>query len=117
MESTRCILLEKEMPKKLWAKAANTIIYLLNKMSTSALQKRTPFEARFGYKPDLQHFKTFGCLCFTYVSQVKIDKLDRKAKPKVFIRYNSPSKTYRIFQPQNEKILVSKYVNFMEDKQ
>jgi hypothetical protein len=51
------------------------------------------------------------------VSQVKIDKLDRKAKPKVFIGYNSPSKTYRIFQPQNEKILVSKYVNFMEDKQ
>jgi hypothetical protein len=117
MESTRCILHEKEMPKKLWAKVANTIIYLLNRMSTSALQKRTPFEARFGYKPDLQHFKTFGCLCFTYVSQVKIDKLDRKAKPKVFIRYNSPSKTYRIFQPQNEKILVSKYVNFMEDKQ
>jgi hypothetical protein len=50
------------------------------------------------------------------VPQVKKDKLDKKAKSGVFIRYNSPLKAYKIFQPQNEKILVSKDVNFMEDK-
>jgi len=51
------------------------------------------------------------------VPQVKRDKLDKKAKLGVFIRYNSPSKAYIIFQPQNGKILVNKDVNFMEDKQ
>jgi len=81
------------------------------------LQKRASFEAWFRYKPDLQHLKIFDCLCFTYVPQVKRDKLDKKAKLEVFIGYNNSSKTYKIFQPQNEKILVSRDVNFMKDKQ
>jgi hypothetical protein len=52
------------------------------------------------------------------VPQVRRDKLNKKAKLGVFIGYNSPSKAYRIFQPQNKKkILVSRDVNFMEDKQ
>jgi hypothetical protein len=86
-------------------------------MPTRALQKKTPFEAWFGYKPNLQHLKIFGCICFTHVPQVKRDKLDKKSEPGVFIGYNSPSKAYRIFQPQNGRILVSRDVNFMEDKQ
>jgi hypothetical protein len=86
-------------------------------MPTRALQKKTPFEAWFGYKPDLQHLKIFGCICFTHVPQVKRDKLDKKSEPGVFIGYSSPSKAYRIFQPQNGRILVSRDVNFMEDKQ
>jgi hypothetical protein len=81
------------------------------------LQKRASFEAWFRYKPDLQHLKIFDCLCFTYVPQVKRDKLDKKAKLEVFIGYNNSSKTYKIFQPQSEKILVSRDVNFMKDKQ
>ena len=87
-------------------------------MLTIALQKRTSFEFWFGYKPNLQHLKISSCLCCTYMPQVKRDKLDKKkAKLGVFIGYNSLSKAYIIFQPQNGKILVNKDVNFMEDKQ
>ncbi|RVX14481.1 Retrovirus-related Pol polyprotein from transposon RE1 [Vitis vinifera] len=48
---------------------------------------------------------------------VKRDKLDKKAEPGVFIGYSNSSKAYRIFQPQNGKILVSRDVKFMEDRQ
>jgi len=107
----------KRAVKETMAKVANISVYLLNRMPTNALQKIISFEAWFGYKLDLQHLKIFGCLCFTYVPQVKRDKLDKKAEPGVFIGYNSPSKAYIIFQPQNKKILISRDVNFMEDKQ
>ncbi|KAL6345329.1 hypothetical protein AAG906_015812 [Vitis piasezkii] len=40
-----------------------------------------------------------------------------KGEPRVFIGYRNSSKAYRIFQPQNGKILVSRDVKFMEDKQ
>ena len=43
--------------------------------------------------------------------------MDKKAELEVFIRYNNTSKAYRIFQPQNGKILVSRDVKFMEEKQ
>jgi len=51
------------------------------------------------------------------VPQVKRDKLDKKAEPGIFIGYSSTSKAYRIFQPQNGKIIVSRDIKFMEDKQ
>ncbi|RVX14987.1 Retrovirus-related Pol polyprotein from transposon TNT 1-94 [Vitis vinifera] len=117
MEMTRCMLHEKELPKKLWAEPANTAVFLLNRLPTRVLQKKTPFEAWFGYKPDLKNLRTFGCLYFSYVPQVKRDKLDKKAEPGVFIGYSNSSKAYRIFQPQNGKILVSRDVKFMEDRQ
>jgi hypothetical protein len=76
------MLHEKELLKKLWAEAANTSVYLLNKMPTRALQKKkTLFETWFGYKLDLQHLKIFGCICFTLIPQVKRDKLDKKSEP------------------------------------
>ena len=37
MEMARCMLHEKELPKKLWAEVANTSVYLLNRMPTRAL--------------------------------------------------------------------------------
>jgi len=52
----------------------------LNRSPTKALQTRIPFEAWFGYKPKLLNPKTFGCLCFSYISQIKIDKLNKKTK-------------------------------------
>jgi hypothetical protein len=38
------MLHEKELPKKLWAEAANTSVYLLNRMPTRALQKKLPLK-------------------------------------------------------------------------
>ena len=40
MEMTRCMLHEKELPKKLWAEAANTAVFLLNRLPTRVLQKK-----------------------------------------------------------------------------
>ena len=117
MEMTRCMLHEKELPKELQAEAANTAVFLLNRLPTRVLHKKTPFEGWFGYEPDLQNLKICGCVCFSYVPQVKRDKLDKKAELRVFIGYSNTSKAYRIFQPQNGKILESRDVKFMEDQQ
>ena len=50
---TRCMLYEKELLKKLWVEAANTVVFLLNRLPYRVLNKKTPFEGWFGYKPDL----------------------------------------------------------------
>ena len=50
MEMTRCMMHEKELPKKLWVETANTTIFLLNRLPTRVLHRKTPFEDWFGYK-------------------------------------------------------------------
>ncbi len=53
MEMARCMLHEKELPKNLWAEAASTAVFLLNRLPTRAVKEKTPFEAWFDYKLDL----------------------------------------------------------------
>ena len=114
MEMTRCLLHDKRLPKKFWAEAANTSVFLLNRWPTKALQTRTPFEAWFGYKPKLINLKIFGCLCFSYIPQNKRDKLDKKAKVGIFVGYSAVAKAYRIYIPQRNKEIISRDVQFFK---
>ena len=45
---------------------------------------------------------------------MKRDKLDRKAEADIFVGYNNFTKDYRVFQPQTEKVIVSKDIKFIE---
>ncbi|CAJ2637049.1 unnamed protein product [Trifolium pratense] len=114
MEMARCLLHEKELPKKFWAEAANTAVFLLNRLPTKALQKKTSFEAWYGYKPELLNLNIFGCLCYSYIPKVKRDKLDKKAEPGIFVGYSLISKAYRIYIPHNDKVIVSRDVKFLD---
>jgi hypothetical protein len=114
MEMARCLLFEKDLPKKFWAEAVNTAVFLLNRLPTRALQHKTPYEVWHGYKPSLQNLKVFGCLCFTHIPQVKRDKLDRKAEAGIFVGYSNVTKGYRVYQPATEKIIISRDIKFVE---
>lgn len=114
MEMTRCLLHDKNVPKTFWAEAANTAVFLLNRLPSKALSEQTPFESWHGFKPKLLNLKFFGCLCFCYIPEVKREKLDRKAEPGIFVGYSSKSKAYRVYLPQTNKIIVSRDVQFFE---
>ena len=105
-----------QLPKKFWVEVAHTSVFLLNRLPIKALQQKTPFEAWYDYKPWLKILKTFGCLCFSYIPHVKRDKLDKKAEARIFIGYSSITKAYRIYLPENNKVIVSRDVKFFESE-
>jgi len=111
------MLHEKNLPKKFWTEAANTAVFLQNQLLTRAVKDQTPFEAWYGYKPSLNFLKIFRCLCFTFVPQIKRDKLDKRALPDIFIGYSLVAKAYKVFQPQTGKIVINWDVHFMEDEE
>lgn len=41
--------------------------------------------------------------------------MDKKVEPGIFVGCSSLSKAYRIYQPQNDKIIVSRDVKFVEN--
>ena len=117
MKMTRFMLHEKNFPNKFWAEAANKSVFLQNRLSTKATKDWTPFEAWYRFKPSLNFLKVFGCLCFSYIPQVKRDKQYKKSVPDIFIGYSSVSKAYKVFQPQTENIIFSRDVNFIENEE
>ena len=116
LEMTRCLLHEKDLPKKFWVEAASTIVYLLNRLPTKALKKYTLFESWFSNQPKVMNLKTFSCLCFSFVPKVKRDKLDKQSEMRIFVRYSDTSKAYRIYLPQTNKIVVSKMSSFWKQR-
>ena len=115
MEMTRCLMFEKNLPREYWAEAAHTAVFLLNRLPTKAVIRKTPYEVWYGFKPSLKNLKVFGSLCFVYVPRAKRDKLDKKAEAGIFVGYSLISKAYRIFQPNTRKMLISRDVHFMEN--
>ena len=57
VEMARCSLLEAKLPSKFWAEAIATAAHIRNRCPTRSLSNRIPYEARFGKKPDVSHFK------------------------------------------------------------
>lgn len=78
MEMVRCMLHEKDLPKKFWAEAANKTVFLQNRLPTKALQDKTSFEAWYGFKPSLSFLKIFGCVYFVMCHRLNETSLTRK---------------------------------------
>jgi hypothetical protein len=117
MNMVRSILSGKGIPKPFWPEAVNWAFYVLNRCPTYALTDITPHEAWSGTKPSVDHFRVFGCLAHVHVPDVKRSKLDNKSFVCALLGMSDESKGYRLFDPLNKKIVVSKDVIFEEDKQ
>ena len=104
----------KKISKEFWAEAVACAIYLCNRSPTKALDKMTPQEAWSGRKPSVSHLRVFGCLAYVHVPDESRTKLDDKSKKFVFIGYDEKFKGYKLFDPTNNKLIVSRDVQFDE---
>lgn len=79
-----CVARERAS-QKVRGEAINTVVFWSNRLPKKAVGGQNTFEAWHGYKPSLKNLKIFDCLCFSYIPQLKRDKLDKKAEPGTFI--------------------------------
>ena len=108
MEMRRCLLHDKGLPKKFWAEATNTAIFLQNRLPMKALQKKMPFEAWYGDSDIIVRFirqylvlilvtyctrhwisVQIWYLCYWQASGVKSDKKRQIPKDQAF--YSMPT--------------------------
>lgn len=114
MNLVRSTLSERRMPKEFWAEGVKWITYVLNRSPTTALEDQTPEEAWSGMKPDVKHFKVFGCIGHVHIPEAKRTKLDNKSCKCIFLGVSEESKAYRMYNPISKKIMVSRDVVFEE---
>ena len=100
--------------RKLWAEAVNTAAYLRNRSPTNALDRKTPYEAMNGKKPDVSHLREFGCECFVHVPKDERKKFDAKSKKCTFVGYGDAVKGFRVYDANKNKIHLSRDVIFNE---
>ena len=71
VEAARAMLCNQGLSKFLWGEVANTIVYIQNRCPHFALDSKTPKEVFSGKKPDVSHFRVFGCLVYFHVPKEK----------------------------------------------
>ena len=68
-----------------------------------------------GRKPNISHMKVFRCIAYACILEQKRTKLDDKNSKLIFIGYNTKFKAYKLFDPNNSKIMISRDVKFNEE--
>ena len=87
MDMARCIL--ENIPSFLWSEDMNTIIYTLNRCPIKSIELKTPFDVWIGKKPNISHFRVFGCEALSYIIYEKINTLDKRSKKCIFVGNDS----------------------------
>jgi len=112
-EKARALIFDSNLPKTMWGEAILTSAYLLNRSPTVTINT-TPAEKWYGKTPDLSKLQIFGSICYAKILGPK-KKLDSRTKEAIFVGYSLNS--YRLWDPINKKIFVSRDVVFSKEIQ
>ncbi|KAF0726422.1 hypothetical protein Ae201684P_021073 [Aphanomyces euteiches] len=105
------------LPATLWGHCFEYVVYVYNHTPQELLNQRTPYEVLFGKPSRLHMLKTFGCLAFKFVPKSQRDgKLTNPATPCVFLGYATEQLGYKLWNPKDQTVTVSRSVTFDESK-
>ena len=114
LDMVRSMMKSKNMPKEFWAEAVQCAIYIQNRCPHARLNGKTPQEVWSGQKPSVSHLKVFGSVAYAHVPSQQRTKLEDKCKKYVFIGYDEMTKAYKLLDPINQKVIVSRDVRVDE---
>ena len=84
-EMARTLLQHASLPPSFWGEAVATSVHILNRSLTKAVDGKTPYEVFTGCKPDVSHFKVFGCVAHVHVPSHKRRSMESKSKELIFL--------------------------------
>ncbi|KAG8474805.1 hypothetical protein CXB51_031510 [Gossypium anomalum] len=111
MEKVRCMLSNANLPKSFWVEAASTTCFLINRSPSVAIEKKTPQEVWSGNPANYSDLKIFGCPAYAHVNNGKLEPRSIKC---VFLGYKACVKGYKLWCPENRKVVISRDVVFDE---
>ncbi|GJS21486.1 zinc finger, CCHC-type containing protein [Tanacetum coccineum] len=116
LSTTRSMMKAMKLPLTFWAEAVRHAIYILNRVPTRALIDKTPYEALYNRKPNLENLRIFGCTAYAKITIPHLKKLDDRSIPLIYLGVEEGSKACRLYDPIAKKKHVSRDVRFMETK-
>ncbi|GJR12950.1 retrovirus-related pol polyprotein from transposon TNT 1-94, partial [Tanacetum coccineum] len=110
LEKVWCMLSNDGLGKEFWAKVVRYTCHLINRLPSTAIDGKTPFEKWYG-KPasDYDSLHVFGSAAYYHVKE---SKLDPRAKNALFMGITSRIKGYRLWCLKTKKTIFSRDVTF-----
>ena len=115
LELARAMLIANELPIFLWPEAVAHAVYIRNRSPTKALADKTPHEAWTGEKPNVSHFREFGCDIWVLREGENVSKLAPRSKRMKFMGFEDGQRAVRYYDPEKRSIKVSRNIVFNEN--
>lgn len=113
-ETSISMLFHAFAPASLWFDAFATAVYVINRLPSSVLDNKSPYELLFHYAPNYVIFKPFGCRVFSFLRDYAANKLSPRSHPCIFLGYSSAHKGFWCFDLVFAKVLTTRYAQFYE---
>ncbi|GBM83656.1 Retrovirus-related Pol polyprotein from transposon TNT 1-94, partial [Araneus ventricosus] len=114
VDAIKVMLNSSGLSKGFWAEALLCHTYVWNRVCHGN-QSLTPFELYSGHKPSVKHLKAFGSTAYAGVPKQLRKKFDMRAKKGIMVGYALKIRGYRIWLPNERKIVETINVSFDED--
>ena len=114
MDKVRCMMIQSQLPKGLWAETLLTVCLLVNLSPSAAIDFKTPLEIWFGKPGNYIDLKAFGYDAYAHVKQGKLSPRALRGK---FIRYPDGVKGYKLWctDLSPPRCIISRDVIFNEE--
>ena len=115
VELARAMLTARKVPEFLWEFAVAHAAYLRNRSFTRAVPDATPYERRFGKKPDVSHLREFGTPVWILSEGPSVPrKMLPKSVEKLFIGFDDAARAVKYFSKDSRKVLISRNFRFIK---
>jgi len=111
----RSIMFHYNLPKQFWCYAVCHAIYIINRLPSTAIHFKVPYELLYGQKPDMSMLRVFGCLCFASTIARNRDKLHFRSRKCIFLGFKTGVKGYVVLDIKIREVLISRDVVFHEE--
>ena len=91
MNSTRTLMMEKNVSQKYWREVVSTAVYSMNQMQVKKGTIKTHFDIWHGYAPNVNYFKVFGSKYYI-LKYARKCKIGAKIDEGIFLSYSTKSK-------------------------
>ncbi|PWA82283.1 ribonuclease H-like domain-containing protein [Artemisia annua] len=116
IEAARTMLADSLLPIQFWAEAVSAACYILNRVSITKPQMKTPYELLMGRKPSISFMKPFGCPLTILNTIDNLGKFDGKSDEGYLLGYSTNSKGFRVYNKVTKKVQDCLHVEFLEDQ-
>ena len=113
--SATAMLQDALLSKRFWQDAISTASFIYNRLPHKAINNQIPYEIVYNEPIRYNNFRVFGCKVFFLLPKPYQKKFQIKGLPGIFIGYCNNPEAYKIFDITNNKVVISRTVDFYED--